>query len=124
MSRTALFVIDIQHDLALDRENRIPHADRVLSAAEKVIASTRRQLDAGRAETPESPSRPLLVFVQHSEDPSSGSLVKGSKPWELVFQPREGDGDEILVGKVTSEFNCAACVESGWGAGGEWIGLG
>lgn len=97
--RTALFVVDIQNDLATDPETRIPHAARLLDSAEKVIASTRKQLDTLRQT--ESELRPLIVFVQHSEDPSSGALVKNTKPWELVFQPRPDDADEILVGKTT-----------------------
>lgn len=97
--RTALFVIDIQNDLATDPKTRIPYAARLLDAADKVIASTRKQLDALRQT--QDQSRPLLVFVQHSEDPSSGALVEGTKPWELVFHPRADDADEILVGKTT-----------------------
>jgi len=109
MSRTALFIIDIQHDLATDLATRIPHAARLLDAADRVIASTRRQLDTLRAASPpQSASRPLLVFVQHSEDPSSGPLVEGSEAWRLVFNPREGDEDEVLVGKRTGE-----CVSEG-----------
>ena len=107
MSRTALLIIDIQHDLASDPATRIPHAARLLDAAGKVIASTRRQLDSLRTTSnsqPASPSRPLLVFVQHAEDPASGPLVEGSEAWALVFRPREGDGDEVLVGKRTGEF--------------------
>ncbi|OIW32915.1 Isochorismatase hydrolase [Coniochaeta ligniaria NRRL 30616] len=99
--RTALFIIDIQNDLASDPETRIPHAARLLDSAEKVLASTRKQLDTLRQT--QNRSRPLLVFVQHSEDPSSGPLVKGTKPWELVFHPRPDDADEILVGKTTRD---------------------
>ncbi|KAB5517470.1 Isochorismatase-like protein [Coniochaeta sp. 2T2.1] len=98
-ARTALFVIDIQNDLATDPATRIPHASRIIDAAGKVLASTRRQLDGSRQDA----SRPLIVFVQHEEDASSGALVRDTEPWKLVFEPREGDGDEILVGKRTRD---------------------
>lgn len=100
-SRTALFVIDIQNDMATDPQTRIPHADRLLDSAGKVLASTRRQLDGAR----QAEDRPLIVFVQHEEDPSSGALVRGSKPWELVFAPRADDADEILVAKTDGKIS-------------------
>jgi nicotinamidase-related amidase len=101
--RTALFIIDIQNDLATDPQTRIPDAGRLLDSAEKVIASTRKQLDTLRQTHNES--RPLIVVVQHSEDPSSGPLVKNTKPWDLVFHPRPDDADEILVGKTTRKWS-------------------
>lgn len=111
--RTALFVIDIQNDLATDPKTRIPHAARLLDAADKVITSTRKQLEALRQT--QDQSRPLLVFVQHSEDPSSGALVKGTNPWKLVFHPRPDDADEILMGKTTRKktLDVASLLRSG-----------
>ena len=41
------------------------------------------------------------MFVQHEEPPEEGALVRGSKPWELVFEPEAGNESEILVGKTT-----------------------
>jgi nicotinamidase-related amidase len=103
-TRVALFVIDIQNDLATDPATRIPHASRVRDAAGQVLVATRSQLDSARQSRQASQDqRPLIVFVQHSEDPSSGPLVRGTEPWELVFPPRGGDADEIVVGKTTGK---------------------
>lgn len=90
-STTALFVIDIQHALAIDPKERIPHADRLVAAAGEVV-------DAARAVNP-----PLIVFVQHEEKPENGCLVRGSEPWKLVFNPDQGAPNELLVHKTTRE---------------------
>lgn len=88
---TALFVIDIQHALAVDPEERIPHADRLVAAAKEVV-------DAARAVKPA-----LIVFVQHEEAPESGGLVRGSEAWKLVFNPEQDATNELLVSKTTRE---------------------
>jgi nicotinamidase-related amidase len=97
MSRTAIFIVDIQADLATIEETRMPHAARVISAAKSVLERARARIDMAcdKGETP-----PLeLVFVQHHEDPSSGALVKDTDPWKLVLPPREGNKYERLVEK-------------------------
>jgi hypothetical protein len=43
------------------------------------------------------------VFVQHEEVAEKGPLVKGSKPWELVFKPQYNDRWETLVSKNVRE---------------------
>jgi hypothetical protein len=40
-----------------------------------------------------------IVFVQHEEVAEKGPLVKGSKPWELVFKPQHNNRWETLVSK-------------------------
>jgi nicotinamidase-related amidase len=100
--RSALFVIDIQNDLAGNPETQIPHTDRIRSSADKVIACARRLNDSARAK--QSPVPYLIVFVQHEEDPASGPLVRGTRPWELVFEPRPDDPDEKLVAKSTGKY--------------------
>jgi nicotinamidase-related amidase len=90
MSRTALFVIDIQNSLA-NSTTEIPHASRIRQAAETILKTVR-----GRS-SPES--RPDRFIVQHEESPESGDLVRGTESWELVFSPR-GD-DERLLSKHT-----------------------
>lgn len=94
---TALFVIDIQNDLATDPKTRVPHAERIRIAGDKILATARAIL-RGKSENPPT----IIVFVQHEETPESGSLVRGSEPWKLVFEP-QGDGPEILVSKTTRE---------------------
>ncbi|KAM7183013.1 putative isochorismatase hydrolase [Rhypophila sp. PSN 637] len=95
---TALFIIDIQKDLALDEATQIPHAERVKNATKAILASARRILPHTKND--------ILVFVQHHEPPERGPLQKGTTAWELVFEPTEEgltSGKEILVGKDTRD---------------------
>lgn len=96
---TALFIIDIQKDLAEIEKTKIPHAERVKSATAQILASARKILFSQPAK-----NNDVIVFVQHEETPDRGPLQRGSREWELVFEPSEeglGDGREILVGKNT-----------------------
>jgi nicotinamidase-related amidase len=92
---TALFVIDIQNDLATDPETRIPHSERIKVAGEKILSAARAVKGTPQA----GPS--TIVFVQHEEKPESGPLVRGSEPWQLVFEPHPGASTERLVAKWT-----------------------
>jgi nicotinamidase-related amidase len=116
MSRTALFVIDIQNDLATDPKTRIPHAQRIQDAGTQILAAARSYIDRHTSKSADKDSSsnsapPLsIVFVQHSEPASSGALVAGSEPWQLVFAPRtttssddDDDKTEMLVGKTTPD---------------------
>ncbi|KAM0416979.1 hypothetical protein ACHAPT_013003 [Fusarium lateritium] len=94
---SALFVIDIQHDLVGDPKTEIPHAARIRDAGE-VILSAARDISKTSGTQP-----PLIVFVQHEEAPEDGSLIKGTEPWKLVFEPRMTDDREILVPKTTRD---------------------
>ncbi|RBR10699.1 hypothetical protein FVER53590_12170 [Fusarium verticillioides] len=87
---SALFVIDIQKDLASDDKTEIPHAERIRDAGEQLLEVAR-----GIAADP----KPIIVFVQHEESPESGPLVKGSKPWELVLENDLNNPRELLVSK-------------------------
>lgn len=97
MSRTALFVIDIQHALALDPKAAIPHASRVIHSSTAILNKARSHIDSTRARG-KSPDLEIFI-VQHEETPDSGSLQRGSQAWELVFPPRDWDENERLVGK-------------------------
>jgi nicotinamidase-related amidase len=101
-SRTALFVIDIQNDLATIPETKIPHADRVISAGKQILAAARGVIDSERKI--ERTASGLIVVVQHEEKPEAGSLVRGTDPWKAVFPPRADDADEFLVAKTTREL--------------------
>ncbi|KAL2694631.1 hypothetical protein Neosp_001216 [[Neocosmospora] mangrovei] len=92
---SALFVIDIQHDLARDPKTEIPHAARIRDAGEVILSAARGISQTGGAQSP------LIVFVQHEEPPEEGPLVKGSEPWKLVFEPQTNNSREILVSKTT-----------------------
>ncbi|TQV95686.1 isochorismatase hydrolase [Cordyceps javanica] len=115
MPRTALFVIDIQNELAGSPQTQIPGAARIRAAGERILATSRALADG----TPENygggggggigrvdDQKPgLTVFVQHEESPESGgTLVRDAEPWKLVFPPREGAADEILVAKTTHQL--------------------
>jgi nicotinamidase-related amidase len=101
---TALFVIDIQNDLATDPETRIPHADRVKAAGGKILGAARAALGAEPGTSPGALAS--IIFVQHEEKPEDGPLVRGSEPWKLVFEPRAGVSRERLVPKWTRELEC------------------
>ncbi|KAF4415595.1 KGD2-2-oxoglutarate dehydrogenase complex E2 component [Fusarium acutatum] len=87
---SALFVIDIQKSLASDDKTEIHHAERIRDAGEQILEIAR-----GLAADPKL----IIVFVQHEESPESGPLVKGSKPWELVFENDPNNTRELLVSK-------------------------
>ncbi|KAF5699822.1 KGD2-2-oxoglutarate dehydrogenase complex E2 component [Fusarium mundagurra] len=87
---SALFVIDIQKDLASDDKTEVPHAERIRDAGEQILEVARRIA---------ADPKPIIVFVQHEESPESGPLVKGSKSWELVFENDPNNPRELLVSK-------------------------
>ncbi|OKO97723.1 hypothetical protein PENSUB_9885 [Penicillium subrubescens] len=97
MARTALFVIDIQADLAQDPRTEIPHAARIRDVGAAVLSKARIAIDneLGRG----LGANLSIIIVQHHETPENGSLVRGSKPWELVFKPR--NETERIVEKTT-----------------------
>ncbi|KAH8697864.1 Isochorismatase-like protein [Talaromyces proteolyticus] len=96
-ARTALFVIDIQNELAVNDDTRIPHAERIRNSGEKILQAARTVIDSYREKAATSPF--IIVFVQHEDS----CLVVGSKPWELVFKPRPNVEQEILISKKTSD---------------------
>ncbi|KAH8731114.1 Isochorismatase-like protein [Phaeosphaeriaceae sp. PMI808] len=97
MARTALFVIDIQSDLAQNLKTEIPSTERIREAGQAILTNARAALERARGNG-QKPDL-YIVFVQHEEDPEAGTLVRGSKPWELVFNPREDDNAEWLISK-------------------------
>ncbi|KAF2817269.1 Isochorismatase hydrolase, partial [Mytilinidion resinicola] len=102
MPRIALFVIDIQRDLALNPQTEISAAVRILDAGTSILATARAKIEAARDQSKDSDL--TIVFVQHEEKPEDGVLIKGSVPWELVFKPIEGVAEERLVAKKLTNF--------------------
>ena len=100
MGRTALFVIDIQADLAQDPRTEIPHAARIRDVGTVILSKARTAIDNELSRGLDASLS--IIIVQHHETPENGSLVKGSKPWELVFKPR--NEAERVVEKTTSEL--------------------
>lgn len=100
MARTALFVIDIQADLAQDPQTEIPHAARIRDVGAAILSKARIAIDneLGRG----LGANLSIIIVQHHETPENGVLVRGSKSWELVFKPR--NKTERIVEKTTSEL--------------------
>jgi len=102
MPRTALFVIDIQVELAQNPPTEIPHAERIRGAGTTILQKARQAIDSacdeGRVADIE------IVFVQHEEVAEKGNLVRGSKAWELVFKPRDDNRWERLVEKDVREY--------------------
>jgi nicotinamidase-related amidase len=99
MPQTTLFVVDIQEELAGDLGTQIPHAGRIREAGTKILADARQSIDTAREKGEDPPLN--IVFVQHDEPLEEGTMVRGSKPWELIFKPREGDKAERIVAKTT-----------------------
>lgn len=101
MTRTAFFVIDIQVGLAQNATTEIPHADRIREVGTRILQRACQIIDSAieRGRVPDLE----IVFVQHEEVAEKGTLVKGSKPWELVFEPRDNNRWERLVSKDIRE---------------------
>jgi len=97
--RSALFVIDIQNDLATEPSTRIPAAERLTDAGTNILASMRALIDAYRGKGALSPF--VILVVQHEEP--DGIMKPGSEAWKVVFPPREGVAEESLVAKTTSK---------------------
>ncbi|OJJ42080.1 hypothetical protein ASPZODRAFT_105806 [Penicilliopsis zonata CBS 506.65] len=97
-SRRALFVIDIQNELIADPDTRIPTSERIIKASEEILNTAREAL--GLNSPRKSPQ--IIVFIQHEEFPPEGTMLRGSKPWELFFPPRPSQEYEILVAKSTA----------------------
>ena len=102
MPKTALFVIDIQNEMAgVGFSTIIPHAERIRAAATEILKRARNAVDTAHKENKSPPL--VLVFVQHEEPPGTGGgLIRDTEPWKLVFNPREGEGvpAERLVAKT------------------------
>lgn len=110
MPRTALFIIDIQNELAGNPQTEVPSAARIRTAGEHILAASRALAGAGALAAAADQKPALTVFVQHEESPESGgTLVHGAELWKLVFPPREGATDEILVAKTTRTFRIRVC---------------
>jgi nicotinamidase-related amidase len=104
MPRTALFVVDIQAELAQDPTTEIPHAERIRHAGAQILARSRAAIEQSR--TLDQQPGLEIVIVQHEDRPGAGTLAKGSRPWALVFEPRGGDGAERVVSKQVRELYC------------------
>jgi nicotinamidase-related amidase len=98
-SKVALFIIDIQNDLATDPNTRIPDAARIRDVAARLLAAARRILDSKARSHSQQLS--LIVFVQHEESPQNGRLLKDTEPWKLVFYPRAAVDREWSIPKTT-----------------------
>lgn len=99
MPAIALFVVDIQHELAGDPSTEIPAAERIREVATAILKKARNIID--EAIVSGRPSPMTIIFVQHEESPDEGTLTRGSKPWELSFPPSESSSYERLVAKTT-----------------------
>ena len=105
---TALFVIDIQNDLAASPKTRIPRWAEVRLAGTQLLSAARTAIAASKKEAEQKhhqdyASLSLIVHVQHEEQPEDGPLQKGTEPWKLVFEPLQCQ-DEWLVPKTTRTF--------------------
>ncbi|KAJ4310516.1 hypothetical protein N0V94_008403 [Neodidymelliopsis sp. IMI 364377] len=97
MTRTALFVVDIQRALANSPSTEIPNASRIRSAGTSILAHARASIDSARARN-QTPDLDIII-VQHDEDAKNGPLQPGTEAWDLVFPVRKNDANERLVSK-------------------------
>ena len=77
MSRTALFVVDIQHALALSPSTSIPHAQRIVNAGTSILAKARAAIDTARSSRTETDLE--IVIVQHEESPEKGTVQRDTQ---------------------------------------------
>lgn len=110
MAPTALFVIDIQKFLLGHQKTEIPQAQRIFEAATSILSKARSSIDASREKSQEPTLN--IIIIQHEEGPESGSLVRGTEPWEVVFPPQEGDAAERLVSKTDGKNGILCCYVS------------
>jgi nicotinamidase-related amidase len=103
MPHTALFIIDIQNDLALHSQTAVPAAGRIRNAGAAILETARARIKALKKQGKDSDL--IIVFVQHEEKPEDGVMVRGSTPWELVFKPRDGEAEERVVSKNVREWS-------------------
>lgn len=101
ISTSALFVVDIQNDLASDPKTRIPHAERIRRAGDDILRAAR-----GTTANP----KPIIVFVQHEEAPENGPLIRGTQQWELVFNNDPENERELLMSKNQREIYLLAAM--------------
>lgn len=96
MPKSALFVIDIQNDLAGEGfPNTSPHAERIRKNGTEILKRARKAIEDAEKENHPPPLE--LVFVQHEEP--EGPLVRGTDTWKLVFEPDGEKKTERLVSK-------------------------
>lgn len=99
----ALFVIDVQVDLAQDPATQIADATELRATLSTVLHHV-RSVNAG-LQTPHV----RLVFVQHNDRDADDALAMGKPGWQLVFAPLTADGD-WLVHKSDREPDNNACA--------------
>jgi len=102
MPKTALFIIDIQNEMAGEGfSTAIPHAECIRAAGAEILNRARNAVDTAHKNDQSPPLE--LVFVQHEELPETGGgLIRDTEPWKLVFNPRERESvpAERLVAKT------------------------
>lgn len=103
-SRSALFVIDVQNALATALATRIPYAERLKPVLTEVLRVARG------LPSKDSEEAPIIVFVQHSQPPEDGALVRGTKPWDLVFGPEANNANEFVIHKTTGTTSLTRCI--------------
>ena len=100
-SRTALFVIDVQVDLAQKADSEVPDAEAIREALSNLIKGVR---DYNDTEKTNAAQKVQLVFVQHNDLDPEDPLAKGKPTWELVFKPNEHEGDWYISKDVRDTF--------------------
>lgn len=74
MPRSALFVIDIQRELAHNPTARIPHAEQACPAGEKILSVARGIMDpySGSEDQQKQQFPWIIVIIRHEEKPKDG----------------------------------------------------
>lgn len=96
--KTALFIIDVQVDLADKADSEVPDAEAIREALNSLIKGVR---DYNQS----VPSQKVqLIFVQHNDRDPKDPLAKGKFTWELVFKPKVEEGDWYISKDVRDTF--------------------
>ncbi|MCO5565769.1 hypothetical protein L7F22_019444 [Adiantum nelumboides] len=98
--KTALFIIDVQVDLAEKADSEVPDAEAIREALNSLIKGVR---DYNHNQSVTS-QKVQLIFVQHNDRNPKDPLAKGKSTWELVFKPKEEEGDWYISKDVRDTF--------------------
>ncbi|KAF2633151.1 Isochorismatase hydrolase [Macroventuria anomochaeta] len=102
MSRTALFVIDIQRALADSPGTEISHARRIRDAGASILDKVRANIDEAQSRG-EAPGLEIIV-VQHEETRDKGNLQLGTRAWQLVFPPHPSPHETLVSKNIRDTF--------------------
>lgn len=101
LHRSALFIIDVQVDIADQVDSEVPDASAIRETLDKLIKGVREH---NHSRVSNDSEKVQLIFVQHNDRNPEDPLAKGKPTWELVFKPNEHEGDWYVTKDVRDTF--------------------